>query len=380
VFPDWESSVATPIPLCQYKLTSRQFGFTIFAMSALSPQNSDADKIWNRYRHNFSRHLLGVARHLQSSMMDTLQEQCGHENLRLGFSPYITLIGEGDKRLTDLAELLGISRQACNQAAKQVAAAGYIERKADPLDGRAKLLALSPKGIKLRRDGVRIVAQLDQQFADIVGDAQIADTSRSLRKINGSLSLARTPEGNPPAARAVMGGLLPRLADYILQRLMELTSGKGHPGLKLCFGQVLTLIGPSGGRIQQMAAAHDVSKQAISAIATELEELGYLQRDTDPVDARQIVLTFTTRGETLIADSVISVGELEAEFAAIIGQAAFKRLGNTLHDLYRGLGLEQEIFEKSGPADIGLLAHQLQQQLGEQGSRALARLLLSPSV
>ena len=177
-----------------------------------------------------------------------------------------------------------------------------------------------------------------------------------------------------------MGGLLPRLADYILQRLMELTSGKGHPGLKLCFGQVLTLIGPSGGRIQQMAATHDVSKQAISAIATELEELGYLQRDTDPVDARQIVLTFTTRGETLIADSVISVGELEAEFAAIIGQAAFKRLRNTLHDLYRGLGLEQEIFAKNGPADIGLLAHQLQQQLGEQGSRALARLLLSPSV
>jgi DNA-binding MarR family transcriptional regulator len=349
-------------------------------MSALSPKDINADMVWHRYRHNFSRHLLGVARYLQTSMMDTLQEQCGHENLRLGFSPYITLIGEGDKRLTDLAEILGISRQACNQAVKQVEAAGYIERKADPLDGRAKQLTLSRQGIKLRRDGVRIVAQLDKQFADIVGDAQIADTSRSLRKINQSLSLGHTPQGIPPTAHEVMGGLLPRLADYILLRLMELTREKGHRGLKLCFGQVLTLIGPSGGRIQQMAAIHDVSKQAISAIATELEELGYLQRDVDPLDARQIVLTFTARGEKLIADSVISVGELEAEFAAIIGQAALKRLSNTLHDLYRGLGLEQEIFEKNGRADIGLLAHQIQQQLGEHGSRALARLLLAPSV
>lgn len=348
-------------------------------MNALNSKNIDGGMVWNRYHHNFSRHLIGVARYLQSSMMSTLQEQCGHENLRLGFSPYITLIGEGDKRLTDLAELLGISRQACNQAVKQVEAAGYIERTTDPADGRAKPLTLSRRGIKLRRDGVRIVTQLDKQFADIVGEAQFADTSRSLHKIYRSLSFGLTPQGSPTTARVVMGGLLPRLADYTLQRLMELTRDKGHRGLKLCFSQVLTLIGPSGGRIQHMAAIHDVSKQAISAIATELEELGYLQRDVDPLDARQIVLTFTARGEKLIADSVISAGELETDFAAIIGQAALKRLSNTLHALYRGLGLEQEIFEKKGKADIGLLAHQLQQQLGDQGSRALARLLLTPS-
>ena len=82
-----------------------------------------------------------------------------------------------DKRLTDLADILGISRQACNQAVKQVEAAGYIERRTDPTDGRAKLLALSPEGIRLRRDGVRIVAGLDHQFATIVGESRIADAS-----------------------------------------------------------------------------------------------------------------------------------------------------------------------------------------------------------
>jgi DNA-binding MarR family transcriptional regulator len=347
-------------------------------MSALSQKSIDTDAVWNRYRHNFSRHLLGVARYLQASMMHTLQAQCGHEHLRLGFSSYITLIGEGDKRLTDLAAILGISRQACNQAVKQVEAAGYIERTADPVDGRAKQLTLSPRGVKLRRDGLRIVAQLDKQFAGIVGVPAIADTSRSLWKIYQSLSLGLTPPGDAPIIPALMGGLLPRLADYILLRLMELTRARGHPGLKLCFGQVLTLIGPAGGRIQQIAATHDVSKQAISVIATELEELGYLQRHADPLDARQVVLQFTARGETLIADSVTSVEELEQEFAEIVGKAALKRMNSTLHDLYRGLLLEQDIFEHKGTADISLLARQLQQQLGEQGSQALARLLLKP--
>jgi DNA-binding MarR family transcriptional regulator len=358
-------------------LTNGQLAFTIFDMSAMSQRNIDTGMVWNRYRHNFSRHLLGVARHLQTSMMHTLQEQCGHESLRLGFAPYVTLLGEGDKRLTDLAEILGVSRQACNQTVKQIEAAGYIERTADPADGRAKQLALSPKGIKLRRDGLHCLAQLDRQFVDLVGAATIDDTSRSLRKIYQRLSLGLTQQSNTSTVPG-MGGLLPRLSDYILLRLMELTRAKGHPGLKLCFGQVLTLIGPGGGRIQQIAAIQDISKQAISVIVNELESLGYLQRQTDAQDARQILLRFTDRGECLIADSVASVDQLEAEFAAIIGKAALKRMNATLHDLYRGLRLEHDVFETHSTADINQLAQQLQQQLGDHGSQALARLLLTP--
>jgi DNA-binding MarR family transcriptional regulator len=351
--------------------------FTIFRMSVMNQKSADSDIVWNRYRHNFSRYLLGVAHYLQTSMMQTLQEQCGHQNLRLGFAPYITLIGEGDKRLTDLAEILGISRQACNQAANQVEAAGYIARTADPLDGRAKQLTLSPRGKKLRKDGLRIVAQLDKQFAHIVGEAAIADASNSLTIIYNQLSLGLTAQGNAQSGSVVMGGLLPRLADYLLVRLMELTQAKGHPGLKLSFAQVLTLIGPSGGRIQQIAAIHDVSKQAISVIATELEALGYLKRQADPGDARQILLRFTDRGEILITDSVSSVEELETEFTAIIGKTALKQLAATLHDLYCGLQLEQDIFATRSTADLSLLAQQLRQQLGQQGSETLATLLLN---
>lgn len=310
--------------------------------------------------------------------MDTLQQECGHRDLRLGFAPYITLLSESNKRLTDLADILGISRQACNQAVKQIEAAGYISRTADPADGRAKKLTLTSRGEKLSDDGQRITAQLDQQFADIVGTDQFADTSKSLSKIYRHLSLGLSLQ-KPVLSNTFMGALLPRLSDYVMRRLVELNIAKGHPRLKLSFAQVLTLIGPGGGRIQQMAATHDVSKQAISAIATELEDLGYLQRRTDPLDARQIVLQFTARGLQLIGDSVTSVGQLSEEFSAIIGKAAFKRMSNTLCALYRGLHLEQDVFEHTGAVDIRLLARQLQHQLGDSDSQALARLLLNSS-
>ncbi|MEZ5572433.1 MAG: MarR family transcriptional regulator [Halioglobus sp.] len=349
-------------------------------MNQIIAKPAESESIRKRYRDNSCRHLLGTAHYLQTRVMNTLKTQCGHKHLRLGFTPYISLIGERGRRLTDIAEVLGISRQACNQAVKPIESAGYIARKADQTDGRAKTLYLTPAGVKLRSDGTRIVTELDREFAAIVGNDAIADTSKTLGKIYHHLALGPAQERVPRPPEVGMGALLPALADYILHRLMELTRDKGHRRLQLRFGQVLTLIGPSGGRIQQIATIHDVSKQAISVIATELEEQGYLQRNPDPTDARQIVLNFTPRGNQLIADSVLSVEELEHEFAAIVGQAALKRMNITLRQLYLGLQLEPDVFEKHNSSDIGHLAHQLQQELGPQGSRALARLLLTPSV
>ncbi len=349
-------------------------------MASSHRQNIGTDNVRQSYTDNFPRYLLGVSRYLQTETMNRLQQDCGHGNLRLAFAAYITLVGQKGKRLTDLAQVLGISRQACNQAANQIEAAGYLARTADPDDGRAKQLILTAQGLQLRDDGIRVITSLDDEFARIAGNKAIADASKTLGKIHLRLALGLTTDDTIKLRRASLGTLLPSLSAYVLQRLMELTQAKGHPGLKLSFGQVLTLIGPGGGRIQQMAAVQDVSKQAISAIATELVELGYLQRDPDPADARQVVLQFTDSGRELIINSVASVAELEAEFSAVVGDAAIKRLQTTFRTLYRALHLEQEIFENAGPVDIRLLARQLQQQLGSEGSRALARLLLTPDI
>ncbi|MFK8047577.1 MAG: MarR family transcriptional regulator [Halioglobus sp.] len=347
-----------------------------FNMNRKAQQSDTSDNTWSRYQDNFSRHLLGVARHSQTEMMNTLEREHGHQHLRLGFAPYITLLGAGGMRLGDLAQALGISKQACNQACNQIEWAGYISRESDPRDGRAKQLVLTEDGKQLSRHGLLIAARLDEQFADIVSHSAIQDARRTLSKIYTAANLGQISISAGPGVMHLTAGL-PALADYVLLRLMAMTSSKGHPGLKLSFGQVLTLIGDSGGKIQHMAAIQDVSKQAISATAKELEALDYISREPDPRDSRQVVLRFTERGRELIHHSVASVDELEQEFIAIAGKRAIAKLKKVLGALYRVLHLEQELSGGSNTVDLSLLAQQLKQQLGAQASQDLGRLLLS---
>ena len=337
--------------------------------SNFSPQ------VQQKYRDNFARHLLNVSLYIQSGVMNALTQDHGHQHLRINFEPYVAIAASGGgARLSDIADMLGISRQAANQTANQIEKAGYLRREADPSDGRAKLLRITPRGEAMIRQGSAEFARLEQSFGDILGKAELAELTASAHQLASALGLLLPYQENISLA---LGASLPRLSDYITQQLQALTMAKGHPLLKRSFGQVLTAIGPRGGRIQQMASSQDVSKQAISAIATELEEYGYIQRQPDPEDARQVLLTFTPAGEQLISDSVASVDQLAEEFAAIIGKRPLRRLQTALANIYQALQLEQDVFGDSTRNDLQSLARQLNRQLGEQGARNLALLILS---
>lgn len=327
-----------------------------------------------RYRDNFARHILGVSLYLQSEVMNSLTMKHGHSQLRINFEPYISLAGKRGARLTDIADALGISRQAANQVANQIEAAGYLQRSPDPVDGRAKLLVPTPRARAMLKQGSREAMKLQAQCADLLGEEVIDEVSATIAALNKSLGLLQPLEDD---AAPVLAAALPRLSDYISQRLQNLTMSRGHPGLKRSFGAVLTAIGPRGGRIQQMADRQDVSKQAISAIASELESLGYIQRCPDPDDARQLVLVFTDRGRQLVADSVASVDELEGEFATLVGVKRLEQAAGALARIYRSLHLEEDVFGHADSNDIRVLARQLTRQLGDAGARALARLILT---
>lgn len=337
----------------------------------------DREEVQRRLRDNFARHIMGVTLYLQTQIMDALTHGHGHSHLRLGFEPYITLIGPRGTRLSTIAEVLQITRQAANQVANQIEAAGYIERLPDPGDRRAKQLVLTAQGRELRAHGTQHMQRLQLQFQNLVGEAAVSGCVTALGKLCKALGVIVVSEEG--GQNAELGALLPRLRDYISVRLMQLTIAQGHPGLKQSFGQVLTAIGPNGGRIAQMARAHGVSKQAISAIATELEDMGYIWRQQDSADARQVVLQFTDQGHQLMADSIASVDELYLEFAAIIGQREMKGLCDTMAKIYRELHLEEDIFDAPTPIHIRVLAQQLLEQLGDTGAKALGKMLLRPT-
>ena len=309
-----------------------------------------------KYRDNFARHLLSVNTYLQSEIMKTLQEKHGHTALRMNFEPYIMIAGNAGARLSVIADSLGISRQAANHYANQIADAGYLQRRPDPTDGRAKLLAPTPKAKQLIRQGAREAVRLQHSFADRVGEEALRTGTRRICELNRALGLLlpfeHTQAGEPNLAAA-----LPRLANHVTHRLQALTMARGHPGLKPSFGAVLAAIGPRGGRIQTMADNQAVSKQAISAIATELEQLGYIEPCPDPRDARQLIR--------------------EQDFIEHLGKRGFSEMTDVLSRIYRALHLEEDVFESEDSDDIVVLARQLVKRLGDDSARALAQLILS---
>jgi DNA-binding MarR family transcriptional regulator len=345
-------------------------------MTAPHDSLADAAKAMALYRDNVARHIIGVARDCQAGIMQRLANRHGHRRLRLGFEPYISLLAARDMRLSELANTLGISRQAVNQVIDQIEAAGYVRRTPDPLDGRAKRVQLTAAGQSLLDDGVRVAGEQEGAYAALVGrralDALRADCHVLTSRLG--ITLYGVPDGPAPHPLATT---LPRLAGYVSERLMNMTMARGHPDLKLSFGQVLTLIGPAGGRISQMARVQDVSKQAISAIALELVQLGYLYRSPDTGDARHMVLAFTPEGEALIADSVASLSELAGEMCRAVGPSTWGRMQGSLAALYGHLQVEKEIFEPGEQETLQALASRLQRKLGRREARALGRLLVA---
>ena len=331
-------------------------------------------EVQQTYRDNFARHILGVTLHAQAEIMNALTLEHGHSRLRISYEPYITIAARQGVRLSDMAALLGISRQAANQTARQIEAAGYLQRAPDPSDGRARLLVTTPRGRTLIRQGSREANRVQAEFTGLAGRAAVERANRSLIALNRGLGLMFPFEND---GLLTFSATLPRLSDYITDRLQTLTMQKGHPRLKRSFGTVLSFIGPDGGRIRQMARRHDVSKQAISAIAGELEDLGYIRRVPDPEDPRKVVLHFAAPGKQLIADSVSSLEELGRELSAHIGKSAFDQLREVMAHLYRSLQLEEDVFGHPTGQDIELLARQITRHLGAAGARSLAGLLLS---
>ena len=62
----------------------------------------------------------------------------------------------------------------------------------------------------------------------------------------------------------------------LLRVLWNAVSQAQRSRMHLSHGQALRWIGPSGGRLAEMARLQNVSRQAMSAASRELESLGYL--------------------------------------------------------------------------------------------------------
>ena len=328
--------------------------------------------------------LMAVTYFIQRKAMDKLTGSSGYPTLSLAYEGYIALMADRDRSPGELAAQLGISKQACSKTIGEMEKLGLIERRRNPQDSRSSLLTLTTKGHQLIDDGINAATEIQQQFADILGADALEKLIEVLEKTCRSLAIeipsyrvetpvSGTAEGRRPA-RLIL--LLPKLSEYLYQALITALGERGFKGLKTSFSQVLSLIIPDGGRIQTIAAVVGVSKQAIAAIAAELEQLGYIVRDSDPNDKRQVILRLSALGAQLMNGSEASVRALETSIKNIVGDEDYRHLEAAVATLYF-----QALYHHNTPSvlpkRIRQLSEDLLAELGVAGVRALAQQLMT---
>jgi DNA-binding MarR family transcriptional regulator len=95
----------------------------------------------------------------------------------------ITVRHAGPCQQLRLAEKLGVDRTTMVDLVDRLEASGFVERRPDPDDRRARLIHLTPRGRKALAAGIAASDEVEQRFLDALTDADQRTFRRALGKL-----------------------------------------------------------------------------------------------------------------------------------------------------------------------------------------------------
>jgi DNA-binding MarR family transcriptional regulator len=122
-----------------------------------------------------------------------------------------------------------------------------------------------------------------------------------------------------------LGVLAGRLLFAVQTELFLRLRGEGFDDIAPRHGAVLAYLRPEGVRATDLARLSGQVKQVIGVIIDDLEALGYVQRQPDPIDRRAKLVVPTGRGRRQMdaADSIMA--DIMDRHASNLGGAEFRR-------------------------------------------------------
>lgn len=142
-------------------------------------------------RRNLLHPLQRVGLHFRDAIRAGLRAR-GH-TLRPAHAAVIVHLELAGTRLTELAARAGVTKQAMGKLVDELEAIGYVERRADPGDGRAKLVAFSRRGERLLRDSREIVERIWADYAALLGARRLQQLQDDLERLAGHLDRGGAP-------------------------------------------------------------------------------------------------------------------------------------------------------------------------------------------
>jgi DNA-binding MarR family transcriptional regulator len=111
--------------------------------------------------------------------------QAGHDRLRPAHGFLFQALGEQGATASEVAGRLGITKQAARLMIEDLAALDYVERGADPSDGRRRPVRLTARGEDALRRSEAIFDELRDELRPALGERGLTDGLRLLGAIEG---------------------------------------------------------------------------------------------------------------------------------------------------------------------------------------------------
>jgi len=120
---------------------------------------------------------------------------------------------------------------------------------------------------------------------------------------------------------------------HVESQVMLALAAAGHDAITLAQARLLQRVAPDGTRLTELAEQAQVTKQSAGFLVDQLERMGYVERVPDPADARARLVRMARRGRAAGKVAAAVVAQIEGEWRAHLGEAAYDDLAGHLQKL-----------------------------------------------
>jgi DNA-binding MarR family transcriptional regulator len=111
--------------------------------------------------------------------------KAGFDDIRPAHTAVFQHVKAEGSRLSELAERAQLTKQSMGYLVDYLEAHGYVERRPHPSDRRANLIFLTERGWDEVRAALHIIAAIEQDWADRLGERRMDELRRLLTDLAG---------------------------------------------------------------------------------------------------------------------------------------------------------------------------------------------------
>ncbi|MEY2933157.1 MAG: hypothetical protein RL033_3906 [Pseudomonadota bacterium] len=139
--------------------------------------------------------LFKAARLLDETALARAARESGRPPLRRSHTSLLPHIDLAGTRITDLAQRLGVSKQAASQLVDDLEALGVLARAPDAEDARARRVVFTEQGREALLEGLTLLQRIERELAQAIGETTMAQLRQALVAILATLA---APAPQPP--------------------------------------------------------------------------------------------------------------------------------------------------------------------------------------